>query len=184
MARGQTAQRSKKIKAAERAAPVAVIEIDATPERLAMGDHEVVEALRSSPQERMGKARKFRSAHLDRLHRSGNITYYQWYAGDWYRNAHARCGFTLSVVSSYGESTGGSVSPATFGYGLPRQEAQIRARKAFRDAQKQFSQGMVGFMDRLLIRDNLPRYGGRAAARSMIEIRVALDKLAHYLRAE
>lgn len=174
---------SRRVKVRERAAPVARIDgIDATPERLAMGEHEIVEAIRSTPTERMGKARKFSSAHLDRLHRAGRISYIQWFAGDWYRNTHERCQFSLSVVASYGERSGGGETPGCFGYGLPRQEAQLRARTELRKARDQFPQHMIGFMDRLLIHDALPRYGGRAAMRNLTEIRDALDRLAHYLR--
>jgi hypothetical protein len=156
--------------------------IDATPERFAKDDSDVVTALIDRAGERPGKARRFRSSHLDRMHKSGTLNYYQWYAGDWYRNTHNRCQFPLSVVASYGERSGAGEYPGTFGYGLPRQEAQLRARDALRMARAQFPRDMIGFMDRLLIHDSMPRYGGRAAMRNVAQIRRALDTLAGYLQ--
>lgn len=154
---------------------------DATPERLAKGESDVVEALREGA-ERMGKARRFRLSHLDRLHKSGALTWVQWQAGDHYRNAHQRSAFPLSVVASYGERVGAGDSPTVFGFGLPRQEAQARARESYRAMRSQFLPQMVGFMDRLLIHDDLPRYGGRKAMHALADIRTQLDALAHYLR--
>lgn len=156
--------------------------LDATPERMAKGESDVVQALIDRAGERPGNARKFRASHLDRLHKSGSINYYQWYAGDWYREKHARCQFPLSVVASYGERSGAGEYPGNFGYGLPRQEAQARAREELRKAREQFPREMIGFMDRFLIHDSMPRYGGRAAMRNLAQIRRALDTLAGYLQ--
>lgn len=171
-------------KAAKTEPAFAISGIDATPERMAKGESDVVQALIDRAGERPGNARKFRASHLDRLHKSGSISYYQWYAGNWYREQHDRCQFPLSVVASYGERSGAGEYPGTFGYGLPRQEAQLRAREALRMARAQFPRDMVGFMDRLLIHDTLPRYGGRAAMRNLAQIRRALDTLAGYLQLE
>lgn len=160
----------------------AITGMDATPERMAKGESDVVLAKIDKAGERPGNARRFRESKLDRLHKSGSITYYQWFAGDWYRNTHDRCQFPLSVVASYGQRTGVGEHPGSFGYGLPRQEAQARARGALRTARAQFPREMIGFMDRLLIHDTMPRYGGRAAMRNLAQIRRALDMLAGYLR--
>lgn len=156
--------------------------LDATPERIAKGESELVVALIEKAGERPGKARQFRSSHLDRLHRNGKLTYRQWLAGDWYRSTHDRCRFSLSVVSSYGERTGAGDHPGSFGYGLPRQEAQARARDDLRNARQQWSPAMQGFMGRLLVHDDLPRYGGRRAMHALTDIRSALDRLAEHLR--
>lgn len=172
-----------RIRKAAQTEPAFVISgIDATPERMAKGESDVVQALIDRAGERPGNARKFRASHLDRLHKSGSLNYYQWYAGDWYREKHTRCQFPLSVVASYGERSGAGEYPGNFGYGLPRQEAQARAREDLRRAREQFPRDMVGFMDRFLIHDTMPRYGGRAAMRNLAQIRRALDTLAGYLQ--
>jgi len=159
----------------------AVTGLDATPERLAKDESDIVEALRL-PDERMGKARKFRASHLDRLKANEKISYVQWYAGNWFRETHARCQFPLSVVASYGEHSGAGDHPGAFGYGLPRQEAQARARQQLRMARLSFGNDMTGFMERFLVHDTMPRYGGRAAMRTLADIRRSLDALAQHLR--
>jgi hypothetical protein len=162
---------------------VMVTGIDATPERLAKDpDNDIVPAGIEKLGERQGKARQFRATHLDRLHKSGNLSYLQWYAGNVYRETHARCHFALSVVASYGERSGAAEHPGNFGFGLPRQEAQVRARDQMRLMRSEFPRELQGFMDRLLIHDSMPRYAGRAAMRNMAEIRKGLDALALYLR--
>jgi hypothetical protein len=143
---------------------------------------EIVPAGIDSVGERQGRARQFRATHLDRLHKAGNLSYAQWYAGDHYRQTHARCHFALSVVASYGERTAAGEHPGSFGYGLPRQEAQARAREAMRMMRSQLPQHLQGFMDRLLLHDSMPRYGGRAAMQNLAQIRKGLDALALYLR--
>lgn len=167
-----------------RAAPViCVTGIDATPERLAKDpDNDIVPAAIEKLGERQGKARQFRASHLDRLHKSGSLSYVQWYAGNVYRETHDRCRFSLSVVASYGERTMAGDHPGSFGYGLPRQEAQARARDQMRLMRSELPRELQGFMDRLLIHDSMPRYGGRAAMRNLAEIRKGLDALASYLR--
>jgi len=156
---------------------------DATPERLAKDpDNDIVPAAIEKLGERQGRARQFRATHLDRLHKSGALSYLQWYAGNHYRETHARCHFALSVVASYGERTGAAEHPGNFGFGLPRQEAQVRARDDMRLMRSQIPMQLQGFMDRLLIHDSMPRYGGRAAMRNLAEIRRGLDALASYLR--
>lgn len=148
-----------------------------TDERLAKGDHSewVNPAEIDSSEQEIGLTRRFKSSHLDRFYRNGRLTWVQWYAGDWLRNLHARCSFSLSVVASYGGRSGGGGEP---NYGLPRTEAQLRARQIYMEARKAFPPTMIGFMERLLIHDELPRFGGRAAMRQTKEIAAALDALA------
>lgn len=154
---------------------------DATPERMRQGEHEVVPSLPEKGQP-LGYVRKFRASHLDRLHKSGALTWVQHYAGNWYRETHARCHYPMSVVAAYGERTGAGEAPGSFGYGLPRQEAQARARRQLAVAREQWPMAMRGFMERMLIHDSMPKYGGRAAMRNLTDIRNALDILASHLR--
>lgn len=174
---------SRKIKRAVRPAPVRVpTGFDATPERLAKEpDNDVADALRE-PGTPIGYVRRFRASHLDRWHSAGLITYYQWMAGNIYRETHARCQFPLSVVAAYGERSGSGEHPGAFGVGLPRQEAQLRAREQMRSMRSQWPQFMQGFMDRMLIHDSLPRYGGNQRMRKVAQVRNALDELCGYLR--
>ncbi|HEX8257004.1 MAG TPA: hypothetical protein VF589_05180, partial [Allosphingosinicella sp.] len=131
-----------------------------------------------SAEQAIGLTRRFKSSHLDRLYRNGKLSWVQWYAGDWYRNQHARCSFALSVVASYGGGTGGG-EPS---YGLPRTEAQLRARQLYMEARCALPAPMLGFMERMLIHDELPRaYGGKQRMRSTARIAAALDALAGWL---
>lgn len=155
--------------------------LDATPERLAKGDE--FEWIRpDGVEEAKGginpTVRRFRMAHLDRLHKAEKLTLVQWYAGDWYRNTHHKCAFGSKLTSSYGERTSSS-DPA---YGLPRTEAQYRARSDLRQAREQWPQAMREHMDRFLIEDVYPRLSPRARSRDLGQMRNALDRLAMYLR--
>lgn len=158
---------------------VRINQVDATPERLGKGDEfEFINPAKIDSREQpIGLVRRFRASHLDRLHSNGRLSWVQWYAGDWYRNQHARCSFALSVVASYGEQTSAS-EPS---YGLPRTEAQVRARRIFKRARDSFPRQMLGFMDRFLLYDDLPRYGGRASMRNISQIAGALDCLSVWL---
>lgn len=154
--------------------------LDATPERLAKGDDsEIVNPAEIDDTEQaITLTRRFRSSTLDRMHKNGKLTWVQWYAGDQYRNAHHRAAFSMSVVAAYGErTTGGECS-----YGLPRTESQLRARNFVKACRDQIPFEMRGFMDRLLVHDQMPKYGGRAAMRNLSQIRKALDQLAQWMR--
>lgn len=155
---------------------------DATPQRLVQDPHDLEKGIIDRAGERAPLVRRFRASHLDRLHKAGAIDHAQWFAGNWYREQYNRGAFGVRVVAAYGERTGAAEHPGAFGYGLPRQEAQVRARDMWRKAREQWAKSEQGFMDRLLIRDDLPRYTGRAFMRSMAQIRRNLDKLAEYLR--
>lgn len=152
--------------------------VDATPERLAKGDDfEFIDPAKiDSSEQPIGLVRRFKASHLDRLRTSGRLPWALWYAGDWYRNQSERCRFALSIVSSYGErSSAGEPS-----YGLPRSHAQAKAREAFRLARLCFSAD-ARFMDRFLLEDDLPTYGGRASLRNVRRIATNLDNLARWL---
>lgn len=154
--------------------------MDATPERLAKGDYsEFIETKVEGQSARTTKARRFKSSKLDRLHRSGHLTWTQHYAGDWYRTTAESATTAPSVVSGYGQGVGGSVTFYAF---LPKNIQQMEARDRIHEARKAWPDGMHGFMDRLLIRDELPAYGGRAAMRTVKEIQAALDAMARFLR--
>ncbi len=173
--------RRNKIRARKlRAAGAYVPHVDATPERLAKGDHnEFVNAAEIDPAEQaINRVRRFRSTMLDRLHKNGQITWPQWYAGDQYRNAHARAAMSPSVVAAYGERT----TVGECSYGLARTEAQARARDFMRQCRAQVPFEMRGFMDRFLVHDDLPRYGGNQYARTLRQIRQTLDSLAMFMR--
>jgi hypothetical protein len=153
--------------------------LDATPERLAKEpDAEMI----SVDDERMKAAtvlvRRFKSTHLDRLHKNGRIDYHQWMAGEWYRNKHEQGHPAPQVTAQYGHHVPGG-EPA---YGLARTEAQLRARQEWLAARSNWTREQQGFMDRLLVRDDLPRYGGSKAMKSLKFIRNALDDMANYLR--
>src|SRR3546814_10377196 len=84
---------------------------------------------------------------------------------------------TCALPICYGErTTGGEI-----GYGLPRTEAQLNARRQFMEARKEWPLSMQGFMDRFLIQDDMPRYGGSKAMRTIKQMQDALDCLADWL---
>lgn len=162
---------------------VRVEHIDATPERIRMDESEWVNPAEiDSGEQGITLTRRFRASHLDRLYRKEDpkspLTWEQWNAGNWYRNTHARCGFSLSVVAAYGERT--SASERSFG--LARTEQQLHARLLWRAARNQWPQGMLGFMDRFLLHDALPRYAGSAHVKSIRQIADALEHLAGWMR--
>lgn len=136
----------------------------------------------------IGLVRRFKATHLDRLYNRDNrdksqLTFRQYYAGDWYRNTHARAGYSFSTVSSYGERVSGT-EPA---YGLPRTQRQADARNLWRQARDQFPRHMAAFMDGLLLHDFIPAYastraGQRGRAAILREICSALDCLADWLK--
>lgn len=154
--------------------------VDATPERLAKGDHsEYVNAAEIDPTEQhINRVRRFRSSTLDRLYHNDKLTWVQWYAGEQYRNAHHRAAMSPPVVASYGERT----TVGECSYGLARTESQVRARNFLRQCREQIPFDMRGFMDRFLIHDDLPRYGGNQYNRTVKQIRQTLDSLALFMR--
>jgi hypothetical protein len=163
--------------------------LDATAERLRQAANEgsdpweFVDPSRIDSIQPIGLVRRFRATHLDRWYKRDKpdksvLTFRQWYAGDWYRSTHARAGFNMSVIASYGERT----SQGEPNYGLARTEAQAQARDLWREGRKQFPKHLMGFMDRLLIHDDLPRYGGTQRMKNIRDIGYALDCLADWLK--
>ena len=151
--------------------------IDATPERIAKDPSIVIPVEVESAGDRLIKTRRFRTAHLDRLYHASKLSWPQFYAGDWYRNQHHASRFGLSLVASYGER----VASGEPSYGLPRTEAQARARQAFRAARAVIPNHMVGFVDRILLHDEMPPLRNRAARRTIAEFAKALDFLVVHL---
>jgi hypothetical protein len=153
--------------------------LDATPERLAKGDYsEFIDPAKiDSSEQPIGRVRRFRASHLDRLYGRGTISGTQYDAGDWYRNQYARSRFALSCVGSYGERT----SAGEPSYGLPRTEAQARARQMFRAARSKFPLADLSLIERLLIENELPLFGGRVPLSVLNRIRRSLDQLAEHL---
>lgn len=156
--------------------------VDATPERIRMDESEFINPAEiDSSEQRIGLTRRFKGGtRLDRLALNGRLTEFQWQAGDWYRNTHHRCSFALSVVAKYGEQT----SKSEISYGLPATEAQARARSLIREARSKWPASMQGYMDRFLVHDELPRYGGNQYHRSMKDIAGTLQHLSNWLRGE
>jgi hypothetical protein len=158
----------------------AVEYMDATPERLAKGDYsEIVQTKVEGQSARSTPTRRFNSAKIDRLHKAGHLTWAQWYAGKWYAETAENANTAPPTVSGYGQGIGGSVTFYAF---LPRNIQQLEARDKLHAARKEWPNGMQGFMERLLLRDALPIYGGRAAMRTVAEIRKGLDAMAKFLR--
>jgi hypothetical protein len=154
--------------------------IDATPERLAMCESEWINPAEiDSSDQPMGYTRRLKPmSRLDRWHRAHVITQRQYDAGNWYRTVYEAGSIEPRVVSSYGERTTGGENS----YGLARTDRQMQARLALRAARGIFCREMVGFMDRLLLRDALPDFRGRRMMHTISETRHALDDLADYLK--
>lgn len=153
--------------------------LDATPERLAKEPDAAMETVKDE-KTTAGTiiVRRFRSTHLDRLHKNGKLSLQQWQAGEWYRNKHDEGHPAPRVTAQYGHHVPGG-EPS---YGLARTEYQLRCRQDWLAARACWSREQQGFMDRFLVRDELPRYGGRKAMRNIAFIRDALDEMALYLR--
>lgn len=159
---------------------------DATVERLAKGEEsDWVDPSRIDSHNQIVLVRRFRSSHLDRFYKRDKpersiLTFRQWYAGDLYRSAYARSGITTKVIASYGER----LSSGEPNYGMPRTEAQAQAREMWREARNSIPRAMVGFIDRLLLHDELPKYGGKQRMKKLDDIRAALDCLADYFKLQ
>ncbi|WP_148648334.1 hypothetical protein [Sphingobium cupriresistens] len=153
--------------------------MDATPERLAKEpDASMIEVKDEKNAAGSIVVRRFRSTHLDRLHKNGKLTLQQWQAGEWYRNKHDEGHPSPRVTAQYGHHVPGG-EPS---YGLARTEYQLRCRQDWLAARSCWTRDQQGFMDRFLVRDELPRYGGRKAMRNIAFIRDALEEMRDYLR--
>lgn len=166
--------------------------IEATPERIALArsvnddgvvdqGFEWISAAEIDPREQaINRVRRFRHTMLDRMHRKGQLTWVQWYAGDRYRETHALSMIEGAVCAAYGERT----SSGEVSYGLPRTIGQLKARQRLREYRSTMPFHIQRFMDRFLIEDALPRYCGRAHVRQVTDIRKTLDGLAEYMRLQ
>jgi len=153
--------------------------LDCTPERLAKGDDSAMvnPAEIDSTEQPIGLTRRFRrTPHLDRWHNGGIITQRQWWAGDAYRKLYEGAQNMPRVVASYGERTTGGETD----YGLARTDAQMRRRVAFRAARGSIQAQVLGMLDRLLLRDEMPKYRGRAQMHAIADVRKGLDDLAYH----
>lgn len=153
--------------------------LDATPERLGKGDDsEFVDPAKiDSSEQPIGSVRRFRKTpHLDRWHNNGVITQRQWWAGDAYRRLYEGMQNLPRVVASYGERTTGGEPD----YGLARTDAQARRRVSFRAARSMLPMDVIGLVDRLLLRNDLPEYRGRKQMDAIAEARRGLDALADH----
>jgi hypothetical protein len=153
--------------------------VDATPERLSKGDawDMVNPAKIDSGEQAIGLTRRFfKTPRLDRWHRGEVITQRQWWAGDQYRKLYERAQTMPRLVAAYGERTTGGEPD----YGMARTAAQARARTEWRNARSTIPFEILGFIDRLLIHDSLPAYGGRKQMHALATIRATLDNLASY----
>ena len=155
---------------------------DATPQRLAHGDHELANGIIDRAGERTPLVRKFKTSHLDRWHKAQMIDARQWNAGEVYRMTHERCQFRLSVIASYGERIGAPVNPGDFGYGLPMLDVQAEARSRMRLMREVMPIELRGMIDRFLLHDSMPRYGGKKHHEMVTSVRKCLTVLAEYLR--
>ena len=153
--------------------------VDATPERIRMNESEWVNPAEiDSSEQPIGLTRRFRTSHLDRLYKAQAITWPQFYAGESYRSLHERARFIMAIVASYGERTTGG-EPT---YGLPITDVQLRARKQLSEARSKWPSGMQGYMERLIIHNQFPRYAGRAHTRNLDSVRAALDAMARHFK--
>lgn len=120
--------------------------------------------------------RYFRLQHIDRLHRNGKLTYEQHAAGTWYRDRYEAGRYDNPRTQDWTKVRGENVVNFT----MPTIAQQ--AREQWRVARMHWPADMIGFMDRLLLRDELPRRHHRAAMRQLADIRRALDAMAKHLR--
>lgn len=153
--------------------------LDATPERLAKEpDAIMIDVAHETMKAATVKVRRFRSSHLDRLHKNGALSYQQWMAGEWYRNMHEEGHPAPRVTAQYGHHVPGGEP----NYGLARTDHQLQCRRMWLAARSVWTRDQQGYMDRFLVRDEMPRYGGNQKMRNLKFIRNALDILSHFLR--
>jgi hypothetical protein len=137
-----------------------------TPEMLARGDYAA---------EKRGR-RYYRLSHLDRLRRNEKLTYEQHQAGVWYRAQWDAGQYDKPRTSDYTRVRGENVVQFT----LPTNAQQ--ARNNWRTARSAIPGHLVGLADRLILRNEWPKVHHRTLARSLADLRDALDSLARHLR--
>src|SRR3546814_3031207 len=79
-----------KVKRKARARVAFVTAMDATPERLAKGDHSAMfnPAEIDDSEQAIARVRRFRLSHFDRLHKNGRLSWRQFCSGDWRSEEH------------------------------------------------------------------------------------------------
>lgn len=153
--------------------------VEPTPERLARDQWDWVNPAEiDSSEQPIGRTRRVMTSRVDRLYAAGSLTWTQWHAADWYRRQHYLARFGSCVTSSYGDRVSGG-DPTS---GLPSTERQYKARRLWREAREAMPVQMVGFIDRLVLHDEMPSARNRAGQRMLIDLRIALDTLAIWLQ--
>jgi len=137
-----------------------------TPEQLQSGCYE----------NHRGGRRFFRLTHLDRLHKNGKLTYEQHQAGTHYRNLWDLGRYDTTRTMDLDRVRGQEL--VTFTLPTRAQDARDQWRAARREVPKR----MVGFTDRLLLRDEWPSVHHRQADRNLTQLRSVLDLLAFHFR--
>lgn len=137
-----------------------------TPEQLASGDYEAKDKGR----------RYYRLQHIDRLHKNGRLTYEQHQAAAMYRDLYDAGRYDAPRTQDWTRVRGENVVNFT----MPTKQQDARDR--FNDARKEIPRKLVGFVDRLLLRNEWPKVHHRAAARNLTDLRNALDTLAAHFR--
>lgn len=95
--------------------------------------------------------RRTQSAYVRLLYHNGRITEDQYRACLWYRIMHEAAGLEgRCKTANYSQTFGGSVP--LFGY-MPRHEAEAMARQAFRGAEEAVGHQIVGFFNRVVLKD-------------------------------
>lgn len=120
--------------------------------------------------------RYFRTTHLDRLHKAKKLTYEQHQAGDWYRTQWEAGRYDSTRCADWTRVRGENVVQFT----MPTKAQE--ARDKWRRARMMIPSHMLGFVDRFLLHDHWPKVHHRSLARSLADLRNALDSLAAYLR--
>lgn len=142
-----------------------------TPEQLASGDYDTMSGAKSGQ-------RYFRTSHLDRLHRNGKLTWEQRQAGDWYRTKWAESRYDAVRTPNWEQEVWCSGASEIALY-----DASMAAREAFRRARGEIPADLVGFMDRLLLKDEWPQARQQRARNSYLTMtRNGLDALCRHLR--
>lgn len=121
--------------------------------------------------------RYFRTQHLDRLHRAGKLTYEQYEAGKMYRDLYEAGRYDSTRTADWTRVRGENVVTFT----LPTSAQDSRDR--WRDARKEVPIKLVGFLDRLVLRDDWPQSRQqRDRASYLTTLRNGLDVLVYHFR--
>lgn len=121
--------------------------------------------------------RYFRTQHLDRLHKAGKLTYEQYEAGKIYRNLYDAGRYDSTRTADWTRVRGENVVTFT----LPTSAQDSRDR--WHVARKEVPIKLVGFLDRLVLRDEWPQSRQqRVRASYLTTLRNGLDVLVYHFR--